>query len=474
MWPDFKRWNNGRFALLIFAIVFPLLFMFRIPYFVEGDTIFYASRAEKFVQGWDIFYPKMLTMPKHTLYLISLGVLRWTLPFLRTEDILTLFSTFFSSVAVALTYLLGIKIFDDRKLALISAGIFFSGRMFLYYTLLGEQYTFQAFFMLVTLLLLYDKRIVLAAVVLGVSLIASPSCGYFVFAYMYLIWKNSKSLLNELKIWAIPTAIFAPILFGLGDAYRNNVGWTLSAWWYHMNRGGFVTGMKIMATSMIDNFVVFLPFVLYGIFLAYKQHREFFWIFILAVLPASPLIIGGACMKWYLPMMPLFAICTTIPFKNDPKIKGFNIPIRKLFPALMIINLTIISSLMLIPLYRESINQREIFVSITQVKPIIMRWSSGMLYEYYGGDRAYYDILDIEENTTMLDEILDKYGHIYLYDYTEVQCQPTATLYGVFLKIVYHTEPFTVMDRILQKFDVNYIAYREFPDGTVIWELTKK
>jgi len=97
MLQNFRDMRSERVALLLFTIAFPILFMCRIPYFVEGDTIFYAVRMNLFVEGWDVFLPRAMAMVKHLLYLIVLGTLKIATPFLRTEDTITLFSTFFSS-----------------------------------------------------------------------------------------------------------------------------------------------------------------------------------------------------------------------------------------------------------------------------------------------------------------------------------------------------------------------------------------
>ena len=73
-----------------------------------------------------------------------------------------------------------------------------------------------------------------------------------------------------------------------------------------------------------------------------------------------------------------------------------------------------------------------------------------------------------------LEGMFEEYGKVYLYDYTEIQCRPITSLYGVFRAIAYRDEPYTVMDRINSKYDIHYRTYREFDDGTIIWELTQK
>ncbi len=474
----FNALSNKQIALLIFIIVFSILYTFRMPYVVEGDTVFYATRTELFVEDWDSFVIKALAMVKHILYLLALGVLKTFTPFLSTQGTITLFSTFFSSLSISLTYLLSEKIFKDRNIALLSAALFFSTRMFLYFTLLGEQYTFQAFFTLVTLLLIYEDRYAWAGVVLGISLIASPSTGYYIFGFMYLIWKRSKSWKALATIWVIPTAIFAPVLIGLGRHYSKNVGWTMASAWYHIVYGEVFTGAKVVASKLVDNFVLFLPFIALGLYLAYKKdnktYREIVYLFLLSVVPITPLIIIGGVGKWYLPMMPFFVLCATIPFKESKKL-------RKLFPLLAIINLLIFSSMLLVPLYKESVSQHDIFTSGEMPWPIIMRWSSGTFYEYYANGR-FYEILTVETTTIedpvigwySLEGIFRDHGKVYLYDYTEIQCRPITSLYGVYLTIVEGDQTFTVMDRINRKFDVNYSIYKEFDDGTIIWELTPK
>ena len=92
-------------------------------------------------------------------------------------------------------------------------------------------------------------------------------------------------------------------------------------------------------------------------------------------------------------------------------------------------------------------------------------------------NREYEEILSIETTESgpnSLEWLLEEHGKIYLYDYIEVQCQPTTSLYGVVRYLIYGDELFTVMDRINSKYDVNYSVYREFNDGTIIWELTQK
>jgi hypothetical protein len=324
--------------------------------------------------------------------------------------------------------------------------------------------------MMLTFLLIYDGHVAWAGVVLGLSLTASPSTGYPILAFMYLIWNRTQGLrdrlINEAKIWIIPTTIFGPILYYFYDAYHKNVGWTISSWYFDMTHGGFETGVKIVGTQMVDNFVMFIPFFILGLFFAYKQHRNLFWVFVLTVLPASPLIIGGAVTKWYVPMFPVFAMIIAVPFKRPI--------LRKIFPVLITINLITASAMMLVPLYFESINQRTVLMSITPYKPIIMRWSSGMFYEYYAKNRTYYDILDVEIYPETMDVILDKYGYVYLYDYMEVQCRPDTTLYGLFLKLAYNNEIVLVKERMQMKFDLNYTIFKEYPDGTIIWKLTRK
>ncbi len=444
------------------------------PYNVEADVLLYMSKMMLFVTDWNMFVAKSLPAVKHILYFIVLGVFRVFTPFLSPESTMTLFSTFFSSLVVSLTYLLSEKIFKDRKAALISAGMLLSTRMFLYFTLLGEQYTFQAFFMLVTFLLIYNDRYSLAGVVLGISLLASPSTGYIAFAYTYLIWKRTKSKVSILKMWLIPTMIFGPVLFILREYYSRNVGWTMNLVWHHISRGDMITGIKVISTQMVDNFILFLPFLVYGCYLAFKgtnkTYKEILYLFLLTVLPASPLIISAVTAKWYLPMMPIFVICATIPFKELPKLK-------KIFPLLAIVNLLVISSMFLVPLYKESIDQHNIFTSGEIPEPVIMRWSSGTFYEYYSGGKPYYEIMSVELTESgwhSLEGMFEEYGKVYLYDYTEIQCRPITSLYGVFRAIAYGDEPYTVMDRINSKYDVNYRIYREFDDGTIIWELTPK
>ena len=444
------------------------------PFVVEADVLIYLSKMMHFVTDWDMFVVKSLSAVKHLLYFLVLGVFRVFTPFLTPESTMTLFSTFFSSLSISLTYLLSEKIFKDRKVGLISAGMLLSTRMFLYFTLLGEQYTFQAFFMLVTFLLIYDDRYTLAGIVLGISLIASPSTGYITFAYTYLIWKRTKSKVSTLKIWVIPTMIFAPVLFILRKYYSRNVGWTMNLVWHHISRGEMITGIKVISTQMVDNLILFLPFLVYGCYLAFKgtnkTYKEILYLFLLTVLPASPLIISAVTAKWYLPMMPIFAICATIPFKEKVKLK-------KIFPLLAIVNLVVISSMLLIPLYKESINQHNIFTSGEIPEPVIMRWSSGTFYEYYSGGRPYYEIMTVENTESgwySLDGIFEEYGRVYLYDYMEIQCRPITSLYGVFRAVVFGDEIFTVMERIDSRFDINYTIYKEFDDGTIIWELTQK
>ena len=474
MWQRFENMSSKKVAILIFATVFPILFIFRTPYIVEADVLLYMSKMMHFVTDWDMFVFKSLSAVKHILYFIVLGVFRVFTPFLTPESTMILFSTFFSSLCVSLTYLLSEKIFKNRNIALISAVMLFSTRMFLYFTLLGEQYTFQAFFMLVTFLLIYEDRYSLAGIVLGISLLASPSTGYITFAYTYLIWKRSKNKISVLKIWLIPTMIFAPVLLILGKYYSRNVGWTTHLMWYHIIRGEIITGIKVLSTQMIDNFILFLPFLVYGCYLAYKGHnktyKEILYLFLLTVLPASPLIITAVTAKWYLPMMPIFVICATIPFVEWPKLK-------KIFPLLVIVNLVIISSMLLIPLYKESINQYNIFTSGEVPEPIIMRWSTGTFYEYYSGGRTYYEIMAVELTETgshSLDGMFEEHGIVYLYDYIEVQCRPITSLYGVFKAVAFGDEIFTVMDRINSRYNINYSIYKEFDDGTIIWELAQK
>jgi len=307
----------------------------------------------------------------------------------------------------------------------------------------------------------------LAGIVLGLSLYASPSCGYPILAYMYLIWKRSHSWVNEVKIWILPIAIFGPCFFYFYDAYRKNVGWTMASWWSDIVTG--VQGFKIVGTQMLDNLVLFSPFFVIGFILAWKQHRDLFWMFILSVVPYSWLVIGGAVTKWWVPVFPLFSMLIAVPFKKRL--------LKRIFSIFLLVSLVTSSTMMLIPVYNESISQRDVFIELRTYKPIIMRWSSGMLYELYGGDNKYHDILDVEiDGPPAMDRILNKTGYVYLYDYMEIQCRPETTLYGLFLKIAYNNQIVRVKERfqVIDGFDFNYTKVREFPDGTIIWNITRK
>jgi len=470
MLQKFKNLSNKQIALLVAVISFITLYSCHFPYIVEGDTIMYLVRMEIFAQdGLFVFCQsnQVLSMVKHIGYLALLGCFRILTPFFTPEGTVTFSSCLFSSLTLAVTYLLAVRIFKDRSLAMISTLILFSIRMFLYFTLLGEQYTLQSFLIVLILLLIYDGHTMLAGIVLGLSLYASPSCGYPILAYMYLIWKRSHSWVNEVKIWILPIAIFGPCFFYFYDAYRKNVGWTMASWWSDIVTG--VQGFKIVGTQMLDNLVLFSPFFVIGFILAWKQHRDLFWMFILSVVPYSWLVIGGAVTKWWVPVFPLFSMLIAVPFKKRL--------LKRIFSIFLLVSLVTSSTMMLIPVYNESISQRDVFIELRTYKPIIMRWSSGMLYELYGGDNKYHDILDVEiDGPPAMDRILNKTGYVYLYDYMEIQCRPETTLYGLFLKIAYNNQIVRVKERfqVIDGFDFNYTKVREFPDGTIIWNITRK
>ncbi|MBI2337805.1 phospholipid carrier-dependent glycosyltransferase [Candidatus Daviesbacteria bacterium] len=230
-------------AILLLA-AFLRLYRLDFPNKYVFDEVYHAFTAKEFLanhkEGWEWWN----TPPPGVAY-------EWTHPplakeimavsmfALRTQDAWSyrLPGVLFGVLSVYLVYLLGLKLLNSQKAALIAAFVFSLDGLNFVQSRTGMNDIYYVTFVLACLLLLLNKQFIFAAIVFGLALSSKWASIYAYLIFIPLLLKN-RQYLHLASFAVIPPIIYflsySPFFF-IGHNLNQFKELQQQMWWYHTN-----------------------------------------------------------------------------------------------------------------------------------------------------------------------------------------------------------------------------------------------
>lgn len=208
------------------------------------DEVYHAFTAKEYLAGHKVAWEWWTTPPPGVAY-------EWTHPplakeimaismfMLNTQDAWAyrLPGTILGIASVYLVYLLGLKLLNNKVASLIAAFVFSLDGLNFVQSRTGMNDIYYVTFLLASLLLLLNKRLILSAIVLGLALSSKWAAvySYLIFIPLLLYSKQYRSLGYFIIIPPIVYLLSYLPFFLLGHSAAQFVQLQQQIWWYHTN-----------------------------------------------------------------------------------------------------------------------------------------------------------------------------------------------------------------------------------------------
>lgn len=236
-------------ALLIFILLLTVLLrLYRLDYppTYVFDEVYHAFTAKEMAHGsvkaWEWWH----TPPEGVAYEwthppLAKEIMAFSLLIFRTEDpwAWRLPGVFLGSLSVYLVYAIGRRLFQNRSVALLSTFIFSLDGLNFVQSRTGMNDIYFITFMLASLFFFVDKKFLLSAIFLGLSLASKWTAIYTLLIYIPFLIKERKTFYLSYYLVTLPLVYLLSYLpfFILGHNFRQFLDLQLQMWWYH-------TGLK--------------------------------------------------------------------------------------------------------------------------------------------------------------------------------------------------------------------------------------
>jgi dolichyl-phosphate-mannose-protein mannosyltransferase len=252
-----KLFKNPKQILILILILSAFLRLYNLwyPETYVFDEVYHAFTAKQYLQNDPKAWEWWNSPPPGVAYEwthppLAKAMMAFSMGVLHTTDAWAyrLPGALLGILSVYIVYLLGKKIFDSEKVALISAFAFSLDGLNFVQSRTGMNDIYFVTFMLICILLLLNKRLLWSAIFLGLAL-SSKWTGFYLFGMVMVLALLSRIGIKQLLyFYLIPPAIYliTYLPFFLYDhqnysVFHNN--WELfvqlqqQMWWYH-------TGLK--------------------------------------------------------------------------------------------------------------------------------------------------------------------------------------------------------------------------------------
>lgn len=344
MLEKFKILKKPKTVLILILLFSAFLRLYRLdfPNKFIFDEVYHAFTAKEYLKGSKEAWEWWTTPPPGVAF-------EWTHPPLAKEIMAAsmfvansqdgwawrLPGVLLGVLSVFLIYRIGIKLFNNEPASLIAAFVFSIDGLNFVQSRVGMNDIYFVAFMLFSVYLFLSKKLLLSAIILGLSLSSKWTAvyAYLIFIPLLVYQTRFKTLIFFLTIPALVYLITYIPFFTLGHSVDQFIGLQKQMWWYHI-------GLK--ATHDYASPAWSWPFNLYPVwyFVDYKDNTianifavgnpVVFWIGFVAILltiwevirkkSISLLIITLAFFAFWLPwlisprIMFLYHFSPSVPF----------------------------------------------------------------------------------------------------------------------------------------------------------------
>lgn len=240
-----KKVKPGFILILILLLTaFLRLYRLNFPDRYVFDEVYHAFTAREYVLGHKEAWEWWTAPPPGVAYEwthppLAKEIMAGSMLLFRTQDAWAyrLPGALLGVLSVYLVYLLGLKLFKNQTLSLISAFIFsFDGLNFVQ-SRTGMNDIYYVTFFLISLLCMLNKRYLLSAIIFGLALSSKWAAVYSIFIFILLLLKDKQYRQIPLFLVIPPIIYLISYLpfFLSGHNFDQFFQLQQQMWWYHTN-----------------------------------------------------------------------------------------------------------------------------------------------------------------------------------------------------------------------------------------------